>query len=649
MCRAMDVGTIHEALSPKHLRKQLAATVREIQWSYAIFWSPSTGQPGVLAWSDGYYNGDIKTRKMTQPMELKADQMGLQRSKQLRELYGSLSAGDNNQQTRRPSASLSPEDLTDAEWYYLVCMTFTFTPGQGLPGKAFATNQHIWLNNAQFADSKIFSRSLLAKSASIQTLVCIPFAGGVLELGTTEKVLEDPALIKQISSFFREMPNPVGSEKSASSPQMTENDEDILCPSLDNDVDSSMALEEHDLMSGRQAASENDPTHLPFGLGSYAAAAEHAQPVQDKVEEPEIVSPDDSSNVYCLNQPREDSFGTDGLTGISRTQNPWLGALNSNECLPMPCVGAQRVVTSAKKEIVSNQMLDGIEEGNCSKHNSLEIDGDGSRYAKTVAVILRNSKPVLFFLTISRESSFVVWRRGLSTPKPFTGTPQTLLKKILMDRRWLHGGHMEKAWRPEGESGGSYLLSEMRREKLNEKFVVLRSLIPSISKVDKASILDDTTRYLKQLERRVQELESCRETAELSDRDRRKQHPDVSERTSDNYIHREITDGRKASANKRKARDMDEAEAEHEHHCVEVSVTMKEKEVVVKMHCPWREYLLPEIVESMSNLHLDPLSVQSSTVDGMLAMTVKSKLRSTTVASPVMIKRSLQRVIGKCL
>ena len=68
---------------------------------------------------------------MTQPMELKADQMGLQRSKQLRELYGSLSAGDNNQQTRRPSASLSPEDLTDAEWYYLVCMTFTFTPGQG--------------------------------------------------------------------------------------------------------------------------------------------------------------------------------------------------------------------------------------------------------------------------------------------------------------------------------------------------------------------------------------------------------------------------------------------------------------------------------------------------------------------------------------
>lgn len=64
-------------------------------------------------------------------MELSAEQMGLQRSQQLRELYENLSAGDNNQQEKRPSAALSPEDLTDAEWFYLVCMSFVFAPGQG--------------------------------------------------------------------------------------------------------------------------------------------------------------------------------------------------------------------------------------------------------------------------------------------------------------------------------------------------------------------------------------------------------------------------------------------------------------------------------------------------------------------------------------
>lgn len=32
-----------------------------------------------------------------------------------------------------------------------------------LPGKALASNQHIWLNHNQFSDSKEFARSLLAK------------------------------------------------------------------------------------------------------------------------------------------------------------------------------------------------------------------------------------------------------------------------------------------------------------------------------------------------------------------------------------------------------------------------------------------------------------------------------------------------------
>ena len=85
----------------------------------------------VLEWGDGYYNGDIKTRKTVQAVELNDDQLGLQRSEQLRELYESLSAGDSGPQARRPSAALSPEDLTDTEWYYLVCMSFVFNVGQG--------------------------------------------------------------------------------------------------------------------------------------------------------------------------------------------------------------------------------------------------------------------------------------------------------------------------------------------------------------------------------------------------------------------------------------------------------------------------------------------------------------------------------------
>ncbi|XLT05973.1 hypothetical protein HN51_044722 [Arachis hypogaea] len=61
---------------------------------------------------------------LRQGVELNFDQIGLQRSEQLRELYKSLKAVEASPQTKRRSAALSPEDLTDTEWYYLVRMSF---------------------------------------------------------------------------------------------------------------------------------------------------------------------------------------------------------------------------------------------------------------------------------------------------------------------------------------------------------------------------------------------------------------------------------------------------------------------------------------------------------------------------------------------
>lgn len=85
----------------------------------------------MLEWCEGYYNGDIKTRKTVEGVELKTDKMGLERNAQLRELYKSLLEGETEPQAKAPSAALNPEDLSDAEWYYLLCMSFVFNPGEG--------------------------------------------------------------------------------------------------------------------------------------------------------------------------------------------------------------------------------------------------------------------------------------------------------------------------------------------------------------------------------------------------------------------------------------------------------------------------------------------------------------------------------------
>ena len=87
----------------------------------------------VLKWGEGYYNGDIKARKTNQAAQRSSDQIGLQRSEMLRKLFESLATAESAAtQIKRPSSNaLSPEDLTGAEWYYLVCMSFVFNIGQG--------------------------------------------------------------------------------------------------------------------------------------------------------------------------------------------------------------------------------------------------------------------------------------------------------------------------------------------------------------------------------------------------------------------------------------------------------------------------------------------------------------------------------------
>ncbi|KAL3726318.1 hypothetical protein ACJRO7_031238 [Eucalyptus globulus] len=56
--------------------------------------------------------------------------------------------------------------------------------------------------------------------------------------------------------------------------------------------------------------------------------------------------------------------------------------------------------------------------------------------------------------------------------------------------------------------GQEHVIAERkRREKLSQRFIALSSIIPGLTKVDKASVLGDTIKYLKQLEERVKILE----------------------------------------------------------------------------------------------------------------------------------------------
>uniref|UniRef100_I1PNS1 Plant bHLH transcription factor ACT-like domain-containing protein n=1 Tax=Oryza glaberrima TaxID=4538 RepID=I1PNS1_ORYGL len=138
--------------------------------------------------------------------------------------------------------------------------------------------------------------------------------------------------------------------------------------------------------------------------------------------------------------------------------------------------------------------------------------------------------------------------------------------------------------------------------------------------VDKASILAETIAYLKELEKRVEELESSSQPSPcpLETRSRRKCH--------------EIT-GKKVSAGaKRKApapevASDDDTDGERRHCVSNVNVTiMDNKEVLLELQCQWKELLMTRVFDAIKGVSLDVLSVQASTSDGLLGLKIQAKV-----------------------
>lgn len=135
-----------------------------------------------------------------------------------------------------------------------------------------------------------------------------------------------------------------------------------------------------------------------------------------------------------------------------------------------------------------------------------DLSQEDAHYSETVSAVLHGNSSrwidqnTLTHLVPSCGSAFSKWSyEDFLLPISFEGSSQWLLKYILFNvpnlqckdktgnsprSRYWEGGSRFRKSTPQEELGANHVLAERRRrEKLNERFIILRSLVPFVTKV----------------------------------------------------------------------------------------------------------------------------------------------------------------------
>lgn len=228
----------------------------------------------------------------------------------------------------------------------------------------------------------------------------------------------------------------------------------------------------------------------------------------------EVFSPNNSSDDFADNLLREESNLEEGINGEASQMQSWQfkddmisngpnNSMSSSDCVSQTHGNPETTVPLLDGTKTSDNCMHDGQECNQQKHNSSGFKGDDIHYQSVLSSLLKSSHQLILggYRNGNRESSFISWKdRKMCCQFPQTASPQKLLKKVLFEVARMHENfRIESAIqndkkddlsRPEAdEVDRNHVLSERkRREKINERFTILESLVPSGGKVPKSLI-----------------------------------------------------------------------------------------------------------------------------------------------------------------
>ncbi|XP_059313848.1 transcription factor bHLH18-like [Lycium ferocissimum] len=130
-----------------------------------------------------------------------------------------------------------------------------------------------------------------------------------------------------------------------------------------------------------------------------------------------------------------------------------------------------------------------------------------------------------------------------------------------------------------------------RREKLSQRFIALSALIPGLKKMDKASVLGDAIKYLKQLQEKVKTLEE-----------------QTKKKAVESVVfikkYELYGDGENSSSDE----NYSSATLPVDEPLPEIEARISERDVLIRIHCEKKKGIVDKTVAEMEKLHLSVIN-----------------------------------------